>query len=162
MNKRYGNTSVKVLIGGVLVLAGVVAVVAVLKFDFSGRSGSGLGKEFSTFVSPIVSSVWSKNFNRHLGWVLRADVFLTYKPGWPWKGTYLKARPSLSYGVSGDLEGDGSGLIEFAVGAPISRTYWWDVQYRIFSDTSLEEASIGREENLATKWSLFLSFTWFL
>jgi hypothetical protein len=127
-----------------------------------GMGAFGLGEGLATFVNPIVASVWSRNFEEHLGWTLRVDVFLTYKPGWPWKGTYLKARPSLSYGVSGALEGDGSGLLELVIGAPFTRTFWWDLQYRIFSDTDLPAHSIGREENLATRWSLFLSFTWFL
>ncbi|MHC4641561.1 MAG: NHL repeat-containing protein [Planctomycetota bacterium] len=46
MNNRLAIANTKVLIGGFIAVAIVVAIIAVVKFDTTGKKGSGLGGEF--------------------------------------------------------------------------------------------------------------------
>ncbi len=126
-----------------------------------GMGAFGLGKGFAAFVNPIVSSVWTNNLDQHLGIAVRGDVFFTYKPGVLWEGAYLKVRPSVSYGVSQAIESKLSALVEASVGGAFTRTFWWDVQGRVFFERDLERATEGRESGLADDWSVYLSFTYF-
>jgi hypothetical protein len=47
MNRRSAIANTKVLIGGLIGVAVVVAIIAVVKFDTTGKKGSGLGDEFT-------------------------------------------------------------------------------------------------------------------
>jgi hypothetical protein len=46
MPKRLGTTNIKILIGVLIALAIVIAVVALVRLDTTGKKGSGLGKEY--------------------------------------------------------------------------------------------------------------------
>lgn len=46
MNWRLATANTKILIGGLIVLAIAVAIIAVVRFDTTGKKGSGLGQEF--------------------------------------------------------------------------------------------------------------------
>jgi hypothetical protein len=46
MNRRLAIANTKVLIGGLIAVAIVVAIISVVKFDTTGKKGSGLGGEF--------------------------------------------------------------------------------------------------------------------
>ncbi len=46
MPKRLGTTKIKILIGVLIGLAVVIAVVALVRLDTTGKKGSGLGKEY--------------------------------------------------------------------------------------------------------------------
>jgi hypothetical protein len=47
MNNRLAIANTKTLIGGLIAVAVVVATIAVVKFDTTGKTGSGLGDEFT-------------------------------------------------------------------------------------------------------------------
>lgn len=121
----------------------------------------GLGKGFSCYLNPIVSSVWTRNLDEHLGVAVRGDVFLTYKPGSLWRGAYFKLKPSYSYGVSQTIDGEASGNLEASIGGSFSGAFWWDVQGRKFLEQDLDRFTEGRESGLADDWSLYVSFTYF-
>ena len=46
MNRRLATANTKILIAGLIVLAVAVAIIAVVRFDTTGKKGSGLGDEF--------------------------------------------------------------------------------------------------------------------
>ena len=46
MNRRLATANTKILIGGLIILAIAVAIIAVVRFDTTGKKGSGLGQEF--------------------------------------------------------------------------------------------------------------------
>jgi DNA-binding beta-propeller fold protein YncE len=46
MNSRLATANTKILIAGLIVLAVAVAIIAVVRFDTTGKKGSGLGQEF--------------------------------------------------------------------------------------------------------------------
>ena len=127
-----------------------------------GMGAVGLGEGFSSYLNPIVSSIWNRSVNKHLGVAIRGDLFLTYKPGTLWDGAYFKVKPSVSYGVSNAIDGQLGANVEASLGGAFSKRFWWDVQWRTFLEQDLDLVTEGRESGLADDWSLFLSFTYFL
>ena len=118
-------------------------------------------KRLSIFPNLIGSAVWSNNFDSYLGAVVRADLYITWKPEGIWNGGYLKFKPSYSYGVSNDIEGDDSANLEVSVGGMITadKKWWWDVQARTFVTDELEKDLQG---SLTADRSVFASFTYFM
>jgi hypothetical protein len=118
-------------------------------------------KRLSIFPNLIGSAVWSKDFDSFLGVAARGDIFITWKPDGIWDGGYLKLKPSVSYGVSGDIDGSDNASLEFTVGGMISsnKKWWWDVQGRKFLVDELEKEMQG---SIASDWSLFASVTYFM
>lgn len=121
----------------------------------------GLGSGFSAFLNPIVSTVWTRGFDQHLGIAARFDLFLTYKPGTLWTGAYFKLKPSVSYGLSDEIQDQGAANLEASVGGAFSRVLWWDIQARTFLEKELDRETEGRESGVADDWSLYLSLTYF-
>ena len=81
----------------------------------SPKPGEAVDKERRQQVLDLCSHL-------HLGFAARLDVFLTYKPGALWRGAYFKVKPSVSYGLSDEIEGDPSGLIEASIGGAFDST----------------------------------------
>ena len=127
-----------------------------------GLGAIGLGPDLNAFINPIVSSLWSRKLDDHLGVAARLDLIATYKPQDLWRGAYFKARPSVGYGLSDALQDDLNAMLEVSVGGAVSTELWWDVQARGFSDQELDRDSEGAVTGLADDWSIFVSFTRFL
>ncbi|MBN2313535.1 MAG: NHL repeat-containing protein [Sedimentisphaerales bacterium] len=53
MNRTSGTTDTRPLVGGVVALAAVVAIIAVVRFDVFGDKGSGLGKGFTYDIAKL-------------------------------------------------------------------------------------------------------------
>jgi len=128
-----------------------------------GLGAFGWGKEVSLYANLILSGAWSRNLDDYLGSAVRGDLIFAYRPQGLWNGSYLKLKPSYSYGITDALEGEASFDVETSLGGAFSeaKLWWWEIQVRTFLQEDLIEDSSGSESGLAPDWSLFLSITHF-
>ncbi len=119
----------------------------------------GIGEEWNMYVMANAVAVWDKSFARSNGVGVALAPKVVFSPeGW-WPGAQFQFTPMYTSFLTGELQGSGSGNIEFNVGGEFTPTVMWDVVAESNFDKDLKSLRRGRDTGLENDWSIFFNVT---
>ncbi len=115
-----------------------------------------LGGDWNLYVMASAMGAWDKNFERFSGAGVSIGPKVVFAPDW-WAGSQFQLTPMYRYFLSGDLENEGSGNIEFNIGGEFNPVTTWDVVAEKNFDVDLRTLRRGVNTGLENDWSLFFN-----
>ena len=115
-----------------------------------------LGGAWNLYLMASGVGAWDKSFSRFSGAGISVAPKVVFAPDW-WAGSQFQLTPMYRYFLSGDLENEGSGNIEFNIGGEFNDVTTWDIVAEKNFDVDLRTLRRGENTGLENDWSLFFN-----
>jgi hypothetical protein len=118
-----------------------------------------LGRGWNLYLMFNVANTWDKGWDYWNGIGPNVSAQFVYDNEDWWPGAQVKLVPTYTYFVAGELEDEGSGLLEVNIGGEVTPTVMWDITAEKNFDVDLRSFSREPDEELKNDWNFFFNVT---
>ena len=120
-----------------------------------------INPEWNLYLMLGAVGSWDKSFGKYNGAGINLSPKLVYSPESLWDGAQFQLTPTVKYFLSGTLENEVSGNLEFNIGGEFTPTLMWDIVGDVNLGVDLETFRRGPSTELENDWSIFVNVTSF-
>lgn len=118
-----------------------------------------LGSNWNLYLMANVANTWDKRFENWNGIGPSVTTQFIYDNEALWPGMQLRISPGYTYFVAGELDGEGSGVLEINLGGQINPTLMWDVTVEQNFDKDLKTYRREYSTKLENDWNIYFNVT---
>ena len=118
-----------------------------------------LGEEWALYLFVNAVGSWDKGFDKFNGFGMSVGPKFTFSTERWWPGAQINILPEYKYFLTGELQDDGSGMLEINVGGEFTPTWMWDITATRNFDVYLQSYRRGPDTGLDSDWDVFLNST---
>ncbi len=118
-----------------------------------------LAEEWALYLFVNGVAAWDKGFSVFNGFGVSLGPKLTFSTERWWPGAQINVYPEYKYFLTGELENDGSGILEINVGGQFTPTVMWDITGTKNFDVFLNSYRRGPDTGLNGDWNVFFNAT---
>ena len=118
-----------------------------------------LGANWNLYLQLNLVNTWDKYFEYWNGAGPNVAPQLVFSPEDWWPGAQVQIIPQYTYFVTGELESEGSGILEVNVGGAFTPTVMWDITGQKNFDLDLSSLRRGPSDQLENDWNVFFNVT---
>ena len=118
-----------------------------------------LSTRWNLYLMANVANTWDKHFEYWNGIGPSVTTQFIYDNESFWSGMQLRISPGYTYFIAGDLEDEGSGILEVNLGGQISPTVMWDLVLEKNFDKDLKSYRREESSELKNDWNIYFNVT---
>lgn len=118
-----------------------------------------LGGDWDLYLTTAAVGSWDKKWENFNGAGVSVNAQFIYSPSNWWQGAQIQIIPDYKYFLTGSLDGEGSGNLDFNIGGNFTNTVTWDATYQKNFDVDLNSHRRGMDTGLENDWNVFFNVT---